>query len=259
MRSIASSSTASPTISRFCRRSWQNPRWQKGDISTSFVAEEYPRGFAAATLDRATLARLAMVALAIDLGRRQKFRSFKGRLNGEGSTWRQDWSVAIGGARFALSAEPSADPDTLTIAVEGGAAVAVSSSWRPGEVLWSGTIDGRAMNVQVRPAHGGVHLSSRGIAAVARVMTPRVAELDRLMPEKKRKHSANQLRSPMPGLVVAIDAAEGQEVRAGDILAVIEAMKMENALRAERDGTVKRIVVKPGDTLAFDAVIMEFA
>ena len=90
-------------------------------------------------------------------------------------------------------------------------------------------------------------------------MTPRVAELDALMPPKTRKNSWKQLRCPMPGLVIAIDAVVGQEVRAGEILAVVEAMKMENVLRAERDATVKSIAVKPGDTLAVDAVIMEFA
>ena len=237
----------------------EHPRWQKGDLSTAFVDEEYPGGFAAAKLDPETLARLAMVALAIDLTRRHKFRSFRGRLNGEGSAWRSDWTVAIGGTHFALHVEPSDAPDTLSMMHNGGAPVLVASDWRPGEVLWSGTIGGRAVNVQVRTADGGVHLSSRGIAATARVMTPRVAELDQLMPEKKPKSAANQLRCPMPGLVIAIDAAEGQEVRAGDILAVVEAMKMENVLRAERDGTVKRIVAKPGDTLAFDAVIMEFS
>ena len=236
----------------------ENPRWQKGDLATSFVEEEYPQGFHAAKLDPATLARMAMVALSIDLTRRHKFRSFKGRLNGEGSSWRSDWSVAIGGTHFALHVEPTSEPDTLRMVHDGGEPVLVASAWRPGEVLWSGEIGAHTVNVQVRTAHGGVHLSSRGIAATARVMRPRVAELDRLMPEKKKKHSANQLRCPMPGLVVAIDAAEGQEVRAGDVLAVVEAMKMENVLRAERDGTVKRIVVKPGDTLAFDAVIMEF-
>ncbi len=237
----------------------ENPRWQKGDISTGFVAEEYPHGFAAAKLDPETLARMAMVALAIEVRRRHKFRVLAGRLNGEGSTWRSDWSVAIGGTHFALRVEPTEEPATLTMVHEGGDPIAVSSAWTPGDILWTGEIGRHTVNVQVRQAHGGVHLTNRGIAATARVMTPRVAELDRLMPVKKNKHSAKQLRCPMPGLVVAIDAAEGQDVRAGDILAVVEAMKMENVLRAERDGTVKRIVAKAGDTLAVDAVIMEFA
>ena len=237
----------------------ENPRWQKGELSTAFVDEEYPHGFAAAKLDSATLARMAMVALAIALRRGHKFRTFSGRLNGEGSTWRREWSVAIGGTHFALAVEPSEEPDALWMVHDGGDRVPVVSRWRPGDVLWSGEIGKHAVNVQVRPAHGGIHLTNRGIAATARVMTPRVAELDQLMPEKKSKGSAKQLRCPMPGLVVAIDAAEGQEVRVGDILAVVEAMKMENVLRAERDGTVKRIVAKPGDTLAVDAVIMEFS
>ena len=236
----------------------ENARWQAGELSTAFVDEVFPHGFAAAALDPETLARLAMVALAIDFARRRKFRTFDGRLNGAASTWQSNWSVAIGGTHFALAAEPTDDPEALCMVHDGGEPVVVASTWRPGEVLWTGTIGGHAVNVQVRPTDGGVHLTNRGIAATARVMTPRVAELDRLMPEKKRKHSADKLRCPMPGLVVAIDAIEGQEVRAGDILAVVEAMKMENVLRAERDGTVKRIVARPGDTLAVDAVIMEF-
>ena len=236
-----------------------NQRWLQGDLSTTFVDEEYPHGFAAAKADPETLARLAMVALAIDLRRRHKFHTLGGRLNGKGTAWQTDWSVAIGSTRVALSVEPSLSLGELRMTVAGGDPVVVASSWRPGEVLWSGEIDGQALNVQVRPAHGGVHLTHRGVAATARVMTLRVARLDQLMPEKKRLNSWKQLRCPMPGLVVTIDAAEGQEVRTGDILAVVEAMKMENVLRAERDATVKRVVARPGDTLAVDAVIIEFA
>ena len=236
-----------------------NRRWRDGRLSTGFVAEEFPDGFAAATPDADTLGRLAMVALAVELRRRHTFSTLAGRLNGEGAAWRADWVVAIGGERIALRAEPPQAPNAIRLARGVAELVLVASDWRPGDALWSGEIDGRATVVQVRQTNGAVHLSTRGVAASARVMTPRVAELDALMPPKTRKNSWKQLRCPMPGLVIAIDAVVGQEVRAGEILAVVEAMKMENVLRAERDATVKSIAVKPGDTLAVDAVIMEFA
>ena len=122
-----------------------------------------------------------------------------------------------------------------------------------------GTIDGRAIAVQVLPVLNGFDLSHRGVAVRAYVYTGREAAAARLMPVKKAADTGKTLLCPMPGLVVSIDVTEGQEVKVGETLAVVEAMKMENVLRAERDGTVKKIHAKKGDSLAVDAVIMEFA
>jgi len=113
--------------------------------------------------------------------------------------------------------------------------------------------------VQVRPGRSSLALSWRGVTATARVMTPRTAALAALMPEKKPPDTSRFLLCPMPGLVVSIDVVEGQEVKAGEPLAIVEAMKMQNVLKAERDLTVKAIKAKPGDSLSVDAVIMEFA
>ncbi len=113
--------------------------------------------------------------------------------------------------------------------------------------------------MQVRPALNGFDLLHRGMETRAYVYTEREAAAARLMPEKKAADSGKAVRCPMPGLVVSIAVLEGQEVKAGETLAVVEAMKMENVLRAERDGVVKAIKAKPGDSLAVDAVIMEFA
>ena len=113
--------------------------------------------------------------------------------------------------------------------------------------------------VQVRPILNGYDLAYRGIRAKARVYTEREAALAALMPEKAAPDTSKLLLCPMPGLVKAIHVAPGQEVKAGEALCVVEAMKMENILRAERDGMVKSIKAKPGDSLAVDAVIMEFA
>jgi propionyl-CoA carboxylase alpha chain len=112
--------------------------------------------------------------------------------------------------------------------------------------------------VQVRPIPNGYDLSYRGARAKTRVYTEREAQLAALMPEKAPPDTSRLLLCPMPGLVKAIHVAEGQEVKAGEALCVVEAMKMENILRAERDGVVKAVRAKPGDSLAVDAVIMEF-
>jgi propionyl-CoA carboxylase alpha chain len=140
-----------------------------------------------------------------------------------------------------------------------GRRFSLQSAWRPGDVLWSGTVNDRPVSVHVRPIANGFELAYRGIEAKAFVFTEREAEAARLMPLNKATDAGKALRCPMPGLVVSIAVAEGQEVKAGETLAVVEAMKMENVLRAERDGVVKAIHAKPGDTLAVDAVIMEFA
>jgi len=139
-----------------------------------------------------------------------------------------------------------------------GAHVLVST-WKPGDLVWRGLIDGKAIAVQVRPIANGFRLAHRGVETEAFVYTEREAAAARLMPEKKPPASTKLLRCPMPGVVLSIAVVAGQEVKAGETLAVVEAMKMENILRAERDAAVKAIHVKPGDSVATDAVIMEFA
>ena len=148
-----------------------------------------------------------------------------------------------------------------TIGTDGakGATIEVVSPWWPGEPIWSGKVGDRDVSVQVRPRLNGVDLAWRGISLPAWVYTEREAELAALMPEKAAADTSKLLLCPMPGLVKAIHVAAGQEIKAGDALAVVEAMKMENILRAERDGVVKKINAKAGDSLAVDAVIMEFA
>jgi propionyl-CoA carboxylase alpha chain len=140
-----------------------------------------------------------------------------------------------------------------------GPATVLVSSWKPGEPVWSGLVDGATVATQVRPVANGFVLAHRGVEARAYVYTEREAAAARLMPEKKIADSGKVLLCPMPGLVRAIAVVEGQEVKVGEALAVVEAMKMENVLRAERDAVVKSIKVKAGDSLAVDAVIMEFA
>jgi propionyl-CoA carboxylase alpha chain len=140
-----------------------------------------------------------------------------------------------------------------------GPAHVLVSAWTPGDPVWNGIVDGQSVAVQVRPIANGFVLAHRGIEAKAYVYTEAEAAAARLMPVKKPSDTGKVLLCPMPGLVRSIEVKEGQEVKAGETLAVVEAMKMENVLRAERDAVVKAVKVKPGDSLAVDAVIMEFA
>jgi propionyl-CoA carboxylase alpha chain len=133
------------------------------------------------------------------------------------------------------------------------------SDWEPGDPIWTGTINSHPVAVQVRPIPNGFALSFRGVETKAFVYTESEAGYARLMPVKKAADTGKQVLCPMPGLVVSIAVKEGQEVKAGDTVAVVEAMKMENVLRAEIDGIVKKIIAKQGDSLAVDAVILEFA
>jgi propionyl-CoA carboxylase alpha chain len=133
------------------------------------------------------------------------------------------------------------------------------SRWTPGEGVWQGTIDGHPVAMQVRPIPNGFRLAHQGYDVAVNVFTESEATAARLMPVGARADTGKKLLCPMPGLVVSIAVAEGQEVKAGETLAVVEAMKMQNVLRAERDGTVKKIHAAAGATLAVDALILEFA
>jgi propionyl-CoA carboxylase alpha chain len=147
---------------------------------------------------------------------------------------------------------------TLVSLEDAGQTLEVLSEWHPGKPVWTGTVDNRTVAVEVRPILNGYALAHRGISIGAHVYTHREAELAALMPIKEAADTSNMLLCPMPGLMVSLAVKEGQEVKAGEPLCVVEAMKMENVLRAERDATVTKINAKPGDSLAVDAVIMEF-
>jgi len=162
----------------------------------------------------------------------------------------------LGKARHDIDIAP--DNGGLAVAIAGGPELSVASDWRPGEGVWSGTIDGAALVAQVRPLLNGFALAHRGVSVEARVYTRREAELAALMLERTGADASRALLCPMPGTLKSIAVREGQEVKAGEPLCMVEAMKMENVLTAERDAVVKKILVKPGDSLSVDAPIMEF-
>ncbi len=236
-----------------------HPRWQAGELSTGFIAEEFPGGFHAAVPQGETANVLAAVAAAIDHVLGERKRRISGQLGGKTVTRESERAVWLGEEEIRLTVKRENGVIEVRFHDGKGRASQVVSDWRPGAQVWSGTVDGHPAMVQVRAIPNGFALSHRGVETRAYVYTEREAGYARLMPIRKAGDSGKQVVCPMPGLVVSIAVKEGQEVKAGETVAVVEAMKMENVLRAEIDGTVKKINAKPGDSLAVDAVILEFA
>jgi propionyl-CoA carboxylase alpha chain len=142
---------------------------------------------------------------------------------------------------------------------EGRALSLTDIDWRPGKPVFKGKLDGKAFTVQVTPAAEGFVIRHRAAKAKVLVLTPRSAELHDKLPEKQAADTSKLVLSPMPGLVVSMDVVTGQQVREGEIVCVLEAMKMQNIIRAERDGVVKAVNAKSGDPVAADEVLVEFA
>jgi propionyl-CoA carboxylase alpha chain len=236
-----------------------HPRWQAGKLSTGFIAEEFPNGFHVHAPDGEPADVLAAVAAAIDHVQGERKRRISGQLSGRRVTRESQRAVWLSGREIKLEVRRDSDVIDVRFNRTKAAVRKLRSNWKPGDLVWSGTIDGHPIAVQIRTIANGFALTYRGIETKAFVYTEREAGYARLMPVKKLADTGKQVLCPMPGLVVSIAVEEGQEVKAGETVAVVEAMKMENVLRAEIDGTVKKINAKPGDSLAVDAVILEFA
>src|SRR5690349_5022627 len=233
-----------------------HPRWQAGKLSTGFIAEEFPSGFHAQMLPGEQEEVLASVAAAVDYVLGERKRRISGQLRSRIVTRENQRAVWLGEREIKL--EVGRENEIINVRFKAGNRK-LRSAWKPGDLVWNGTSDDRPITVQVRFIANGFALSHHGIETNAFVYTEREAGYARLMPAKKIADTGKQVLCPMPGLVVSIAVKEGQEVKAGEMVAVVEAMKMENVLRAEIDGTVKKINAKPGDSLAVDAVILEFA
>ncbi|MEM1306306.1 MAG: acetyl/propionyl/methylcrotonyl-CoA carboxylase subunit alpha [Pseudomonadota bacterium] len=262
----------------------QHPRWRSGDLSTGFIVEEFPDGFTGREGNDEERAILSAVAASIDHMSNQRRRQISHQMTGPVVGFSLDRIVAVGDARYAarvtgideqttevalsqLSGQADADKANGAGAGARGTAApgaeptlhTVKTDWWFGQPVWFGAINGRAVAVQVRAIPNGYQLSYRGIRGDTFVYTAREAALSALMPVKEAPDLSRFLLCPMPGLVKAVNVSEGDAVFAGDALAVVEAMKMENVLRAERDATVEQVAAKAGDSLAVDDVIMTFA
>jgi propionyl-CoA carboxylase alpha chain len=239
-----------------------HPRWRGGNLSTGFIAEEFPKGFAAREPEGEIARRLAAVGAAVDHVLGERKRQISGQMIGR--PVQRERRRAVWLERNEIALEVAREGEGIAVRFIGsdgalGASHQLVSPWKPGDPVWQGTIDGHAIAMQVRPIANGIRLAHQGFEVAVNVFTEGEAAAARLMPVGTKADTGKKLLCPMPGLVVSIAVAEGQEVKAGETLAVVEAMKMQNVLRAERDGTVKKIHATAGATLAVDALILEFA
>ncbi len=226
------------------------PKFRAGNLSTDFIAEEFPDGFKGETLAPEIAAHAVAVAAAAQRIASERDAAIAGAVIPE------RWVVVQGESRY--PAKLTRRNESIIVAGY-TASQEVTTDWRPGDVLFRGTVDGVATLFQIERAGIGWRLERGGAVLELKVLPPAAAEALARMPAKQAPDLSRHLVSPMPGLLVSLAVTEGQEVKAGEELAVIEAMKMENVLRAERDGTIKKLCARPGDSLAVDQIILEFA
>jgi propionyl-CoA carboxylase alpha chain len=233
----------------------EHPRFIEGRLSTNFIAEEYPDGFNAANVVHDEPGLLIATCGAIHRRYRERAAKITGQLAGYEPNVEKDWVIVIGREKYAISVLPA---DGGYKVVCGDMSYQVATDWQFGQPLFRGHINGAEICVQVERRHLSYRLFHWGTQVEAIVLSARAAELLALMPPKEPTVSTKYLLSPMPGLLARIVVVAGEEVKAGQDLAVVEAMKMENSLLAERDGKVYRILVQVGESLAVDQPIIEF-
>ena len=240
----------------FCSAVMDHPRFASGNITTAFIAEEYPDGFTGVTLDDAMTRRVVAAAAAMNRVAEIRRTRISGTMDNHERKVGSDWNVTLQGASHDVVI--AADKAGSTVRFADGAQMRVESDWTPGQPLARLKVDGTALVMKVGEVPSGFRLRLRGADFVCHVRTPRQAELAGLMLEKVAPDTSKYLLCPMPGLIVNINVAVGDQVQEGQALATVEAMKMENILRAEKKGVVKTITAEPGASLRVDEIIMEF-
>jgi propionyl-CoA carboxylase alpha chain len=233
-----------------------HPKFTSGDMTTAFIAEEYPDGFQGVELNEAELRRIAASAAAMNRVAEIRRTKISGRMDNHERRVGDNWVVSLQGEKFAVSV--AADANGSTVTFDDGASLRVEGEWTPGMMLADMSVDGAPLVMKVGKITGGFRIRNRGADLKVHVRSPRQAELALHMIEKLPPDTSKMLLCPMPGLIVKVDVEVGQEVQEGQALCTVEAMKMENILRAERKGVVSKINAAAGDSLAVDDIIMEF-
>jgi propionyl-CoA carboxylase alpha chain len=233
----------------------RHPRFREGRLTTAFIAEEYPHGFRAEDVPSDNPAFLAALAAAVHRNYRERAAGIEGQVKGH--------ELRIDGGYVVVA--PDADYEAQVDHAEGGYDVRVGDQsfairyrWRFGDILLEGTSNGAPFAVQIERRGLRYRLTQRGTQFDVQVLPRRAAELLRLMPRKAPPDRSRFLLSPMPGLLAEVAVKPGQDVKAGERLVVIEAMKMQNVIVAERDATVSEVLAKEGDSLAVDQPVISF-
>ena len=234
----------------------QQPKFMRGLFSTAFIAEQYPDGFHPATTPHEDEGMLLAVAGAVHRRYHDRASRIVGQMPGMEYKVGEDFVVLMNGAEHPIRVQESARGQRVTV---GSVNYDIEADWQFYNPVFSGQINGQPLMMQVERAGLKYRLIHRGRIAEVDVVSPRAAELMRLMPKKAAPDRSKFLLSPMPGLLASLDAKVGQEIKAGERIATIEAMKMENVLRAEADTIVAEVLAQPGESLAVDQAILRFA
>ena len=234
-----------------------HPKFIAGEMTTAFIDEEFPDGFNGVELAEPVLRRLAAAAAAMYRVQEIRDARISGRMDNHEREVGADWVISLGGKDIAVTI--AADKAGANVSFDDGSCHRVAGNWVPGMPLAVMDVDASALVIKVDRAPSGFRMRHRGADLKVLMRSPRNYELARHMIEKVPPDTSKLLLCPMPGLMVSLAVAEGDEVEEGQPLCTIEAMKMENVLRAEKKGIVAKINVKPGESLRVDDVIMEFA
>ncbi|CDN50299.1 acetyl-CoA carboxylase biotin carboxylase subunit [Neorhizobium galegae] len=231
-------------------------RFRSGNITTAFIAEEFPEGFSGVHPDEAAAKKLAAIAVLVNQALQERAVQISGTIGNHRRVIGKDWVVTLAGFEEAVALETG--PDGTGVGFADGTPLSVAGGWLPGQQHARFQVGGETMGVKVNLVGSAIRLRWRGMDVTARVRSPRVAELARLMPKKLPPDTSKMLLCPMPGVITSVSVKAGDAVEAGQTLATVEAMKMENVLKAERQGIVKRVAASQGQSLAVDELIMEF-
>jgi propionyl-CoA carboxylase alpha chain len=230
----------------FCAALMQHPRWRDGRLSTAFIAEEFPDGFHAPHPDEKAAQRFAVAAALLSHLKETRLNKLKATSN-------DAKIIRLAGREFEVSVNRN-----NSVTVNGSSLGVVQTTWTAVQKTIAIEFDGHLHTIKLERTPKGYRLRQRGMDVDVEVFSPRVAELAVLMPVKKPRDTSNFLLCPMPGLVIALNVKAGDDVHQGQILAIVEAMKMENILRAEKSGRIARLATAVGQNLAVDDIILEF-
>lgn len=238
-----------------------HPRWTSGEFSTGFIAQEYPDGFKGAEVNEEIEEVLLGVGVFVALFKRVRLDALSGRLRPHSGELRSEWCAFLGQSmkpiRFVNASIGEATQITFEN-LETSKQIDLVSTWKPGLDLFMGELNGNEIAASISQNANSHIIHHHGASQTVKLMSPRLAELYALMPIKEPPDLSKYLICPMPGVVKSVMVQIGDHVQAGAPLAIVEAMKMENVLKAEREGIVKSIECEPGDTLAVDTIMMEF-
>ena len=229
--------------------------FRKGDFTTAYIKEKFPEGFEGVAPTKAQEKLLIATAAVARAFTARRAAQISGRIS-PANGWQRDWVVILDKVHHLTHVDLD---DAGAEVVIDGKKHRFEARTRPGASIITGTFDGQPFAVKIKTAPEGYTLRLRGVIARAAVATPRGADLHRKIPEKQKADTSKLIVSPMPGLVISVDAREGQEVKAGEGVAVVEAMKMQNIIRAERDGVIAKVHVAAGASVAADEVMIELA